>query len=81
MSEKAWLIVDMDQACECNGGWIISPFARPRFVHAHKGKAENELLRLQGLHPESEFVLFEAMAEAVPGLCERGCLFVQGLSP
>ena len=82
MSARAYLIVNMAAASVRNGGWALSPFAgSPRFVHDDRGAAERELLRLQELNPSAELVLFEAIAEACPGLHERGSLEIVGLTP
>ncbi|MDH5525552.1 MAG: hypothetical protein OEY01_16415 [Desulfobulbaceae bacterium] len=77
MADKLWMIVDMDQALLGVGGFILQGKARPQYVYEDKEYAEDELLRLQEKHSEGEFVLFEAVAEARPGLIQRGCLFVE----
>lgn len=38
----------------------------PRFLHGTRDAAETECLRLAKLIPEGEFVIFEAVAQAVP---------------
>lgn len=81
MSEQAYLIVNMGQAAVRNGGWALSPFSgSPRFVHDDREEAERELLRLQKLNPRAELVLFESIAEAVPGVHDRGSLMIKAIA-
>ena len=77
-----YLIVNMAGASMCPGGWSLCPFnASPKFVHNDRGAAERELLRLQGLNPRAEFVLFAAVAEASPGWQNPGSLEIVELTP
>lgn len=76
-----YLIVNMAGASVCNDGWALDPLtgSSRRFVYGDRAVADQELLRLQALNPRAEFVLFEAVAEAVPGLHDRATLVIAEL--
>lgn len=73
---KAWVIVNLQDA-----GWIcghkLPQNCRPSFIHFEKELAEDELLRLQALHPNGDFYLFETVAFAQPSPVLRGMFFVE----
>jgi len=80
-TERVYLIVNMAGASVRNGGLALEPFAGwPRFAYDDREAAEREMLRLQDLNPRNELVLFEAVAEAVPGLHDRGSLVIKELA-
>jgi len=80
-TEQVYLIANLAGASERPGGLALCPFASgPRFAYHDRAAANKELLRLQALNPRAEFVLFEAIAEAVPGLQDRGSLEIVELT-
>ena len=60
ISEKRWMIVNL--LCLDGLPGTIPIQHRPKWVHASKELAEDELLRLQQNNPHDDFVLFEAVA-------------------
>lgn len=79
---QGYMIVNMAGASMRPGGLSLSPFAgSPKFVHNDRDQAEQEMIRLQALNPRAEFVLFKAVAEACPGLHDRGSLEIVELAP
>lgn len=82
MSSRPYLIVNMAGASLHKDGWSLDPLAGSsrRFVYDSRAVAERELIRLQGLNPSAELVLFEGVAEASPGLYERGSLEIVELT-
>lgn len=79
--EMGYLIMNM-AGCKLHpSGLSLSPFSgAPRIVYRDREVAEQELLRLQALNPCAEFVLFEAVAEAIPDLHDRGSLVIAELT-
>ena len=79
--DKRWMILNMNGVCEeiysRPGTEQIPKTRRPTVVYHDKNVAENELLRLQGKYSDCEYVLFESVAQAVPGLFDRGILFIE----
>ncbi|HEY1791529.1 MAG TPA: hypothetical protein VGG34_01310 [Opitutaceae bacterium] len=66
-----FLIVDISQNVYHFNGQKVPALRRPSFVHCYQDEAETELLRLQRLHPEGEFVLFTATTQARPTRSDR----------
>ena len=65
-NDKFWMIADIAQAEAAFRGHFLDMQKAPRFMHFYREQAEIELLRLQKKHPDSEFVLLEAVAVAKP---------------
>jgi hypothetical protein len=65
---KFWMITDVSQLqCQDFGRIVSIPTHRaPKRLQPDRETAEKELLRLQDRHPDSEFVLLEAVAVAKP---------------
>jgi len=65
-----FIIIDVSDCSELfanrPGGEWIPPESRPTFIHWDGDAAETELLRLQKKHPARDFILFQAIQNAVP---------------
>jgi hypothetical protein len=61
-----WMIADIAQSNATFSGEFLDQKKAPRFMHPTREQAEIELLRLQGMYPDGEFVLLEAVAVARP---------------
>jgi hypothetical protein len=80
--DKKWVIINLECVffdADLREIHALPERFRPTVIYSSKGKAEDELLRLQQTHSEEEFVLFEAVAHAVPGQIERGVLFIEDI--
>ena len=75
-----WIIVDIENAQDHRDGLKIEAGREPTFIHLDRDSAYGELLRLQRLKPECDFVLFQATYRAIQTLSDRSVLRVEPLA-